>query len=204
LINLWKPKALEFMAHNTDSDEWLLCLSLDVSKMDQSAFAKQIFEDRLAFANVHIEWYRRKKRQKKVLSIWMRVASLLLVATGGMCPLIANFVAYPMADYGYFLLATGGALLLLDRLLGISSSWIRFMKAAQKIESTVELFRLNLASVISRFESPEPSHRHEILELAKQFTIEIETVIELETKEWEREFSGAVADLEHKSSSARS
>jgi hypothetical protein len=87
---------------------------------------------------------------------------------------------------GYVLLALGGALLLADRIFGISSGWARFMVAAVDIEAKAEVFRVK---IISAAYQAKPSSNDNILQLCLEFTELISACIVGETKTWVSEFN---------------
>jgi hypothetical protein len=143
----------------------------------------------IAAAERNINWYRTKKRPKEHLSRILRCAALLLAIVGGLCPLLPEISKIDPGRYGYILLAAGGGLLLFDKLFGLSSSWMRFIAAAQEIEALLDTFRVDWASEKTKLIAPAATSGNDPrFQLIKEFLANMHAVIERETNEWKLEF----------------
>jgi hypothetical protein len=131
------------------------------------------------------------------LSVFLRCTALLLAIVGGLCPLLPEMSKVDASRYGYILLAAGGGLLLFDKHFGLSSSWMRFMAAAQEIEALLDAFRVDWASEKSKLNTPAiPSGSDPRFQLIKDFLVNMHAIIERETNEWRAEFQKGVVHFE--------
>jgi hypothetical protein len=157
-----------------------------------------IYDYAINVALTNINWYRSKKKRKQFFSSALRCLALLLVLLGGICPLLPVDIKKDFGSYGYFLLALGGGLLLFDRLFGLSSSWMRFMLAAQELEAHLDVFRVDWATQTARGishagDTEEIDTRYD---LVKDFLINVHRTIERETNEWKAEFQKNIVHFE--------
>jgi hypothetical protein len=163
----------------------------------KSAELCMMYDHAVAAAERNIDWYRSKKAPKQRLSLVVRCTALLLAIVGGLCPLFSEMSKIDLSRYGYILLAAGGGLLLFDKLFGLSSSWMRFMGAAQEIEALLDAFRVDWASEKARLITPETTSASDPrFQLTKEFLINMHAVIERETNEWKAEFQKGVVHFE--------
>lgn len=100
-----------------------------------------------------IAWYLRRKRWPAFLSRTTRHLAVLLFVFGSLMPLLGSLelswvpsqakigVAYA-GNLGYVLLAFAGALVIADRFLGFSTTWMRFMTTQMAMQRELEGFQL--------------------------------------------------------------
>jgi hypothetical protein len=156
-----------------------------------------VYKHAVAAAERNINWYLTKKKPKQQLSYFVRCTALLLAIVGGLCPLLPEVGKIDASRYGYILLAAGGGLLLFDKLFGLSSSWMRFMAAAQEIEALLDAFRVDWASEKSKLNTiATTSSSDPRFQLIKDFLINMHAIIERETNEWRAEFQKGVVHFE--------
>jgi hypothetical protein len=167
----------------------------DFAKGDQkSPDLCMLYDYAVAAAGRNISWYRTKKKPTQRLCLFVRCAALLLAIVGGLCPLLPKLDA---SRYGYILLAAGGGLLLFDKLFGLSSSWMRFMAAAQEIEALLDEFRVDWASEKSKLTTPATtSDGDPRYQLIRDFLVGMHAIIQRETNEWKAEFQKGVVHFE--------
>jgi hypothetical protein len=171
---------IDFAEHNQESPE--LC---------------KLYEYAVATAERNIDWYRTKKKPKQQLSHSVRCTALLLAIVGGLCPLLPEVSKIDVSRYGYILLAAGGGLILFDKLFGLSSSWMRFMVAAQEMEALLDAFRVDWASEKSKLNTPATtSDSDPRFQLIKDIFANMHAIIERETNEWKAEFQKGVVHFE--------
>lgn len=148
-----------------------------------------------------INWYRRKKQGKQLASKAIRFIALLSVIVGGLMPLWSD-ATLGINSYkaGYMFLGVGGALLLFDRMFGISSGWMRFMVAAQQLEALRDDFRL--ASTAIRGRNPQESKEllADAARCAQEYLNRTHAIVLDETGKWVSEFESSIARLEKISS----
>jgi hypothetical protein len=138
-----------------------------------------------------INWYLRDKRGKKRLSQLLRAASILLVAAGGLQPLLAaGGVSWASSDWGYVLLALAAACIGFDRFLGVSSAWMRDIITAQALQRHLATFQLAWAAACAQVASgpggDQPLTAR--LTLLQQFGDDLQDLVQSETTEWVTEF----------------
>ena len=151
-------------------------------------------------------WYRRKKGPRQLVSLYIRFASLVVIFLGGLCPLVpSDSLRFNPHPFGYLLLATGGGLFLFDKFFGVSSSWMRYMVAAQQIEAELERFAFEWLKVqASRTETDGSSFNPiPLITLASNTLGQISAIVQHETLEWVGEFQNnqtQFSDMASKSS----
>jgi hypothetical protein len=164
---------------------------------DSQQGAHQLFTDRIRVAQTYISWYRRKKDGKKRFSLLLRIAALGLLGAGGIAPLLGLIGPTKLSGFGYPLLAAGGGIFLLDNMLGISTSWMRFMATAVKLEAALDEFRVKWASIelLNGQFSDSSKIVEPLTELASEFTSTIHKLVDEETRGWITEFSSSSNEL---------
>lgn len=172
------------------TDQWALPIA-------GASLPRDFVSDRLAFARGHANWYRRKKRGLQFISKTLRLFAIAFITAGGIVPLLAQTGLPVPAEFGYVLLALGGACLLADRIFGVSSGWARYMVAAMDIEGLAEVFRARAVELES---GSSPDCADLIMSLCKDFTVSINEVISAETDVWVKDFSNSRDELARLSS----
>jgi hypothetical protein len=127
-------------------------LQKPLEAVDRFRVLDEVYSYVEAFGSEQLRWYKEKKRLllRQVASLWIRFVSLLFLLVGFLCPLlpsrfsdwITDWFRTPPSQFGYFMIAFGGGLLLFDRLFGVSSSWMRFAWAHLEIEGLLDEFRI--------------------------------------------------------------
>jgi hypothetical protein len=133
----------------------------------------------------------------------LRGLAILLAAAGGLQPLAAAAGGTTGAQlgggnlaWGYVMLAAAGVCVALDRILGLSSRWMRDITTAQKIQQRLVDFQFDWAELNARDAvGPEPVPVHDYLTLLRAFLSDISSITQEETSEWVNEFQSAVAQL---------
>jgi conflict system pore-forming effector with SLATT domain len=137
-----------------------------------------------------ISWYREKKRSKQLVSQCLRFSAVVLAVAGGICPLTTGvFRDMPeLVRLGYVLLAMAGGIVLLDRMFGFSSSWLRFMIAAQDIENELDQFRIEWLQRSIGASSAKENSVVDCLLLMRRFLEKVHGFVAHETRKWSDEF----------------
>ena len=149
-------------------------------------------------AQERISWYRRKKEAKRRWSLALRIIALFVGIAGGMCPLLGGAVGgIRLERLGYALLGLAGGLVLFDKLFGLSSSWMRFMAAAQEIERLHDAFVMEWSeSAIAYAEEDGRAEVTHSIELLRQFIDSVHMVVKQEMDAWIVEFQSNLTSLE--------
>lgn len=160
-------------------------------------------------------WYFSRKGGRAKASRVLRVTAVVLSILGGLVPLvIAIFGSRPswaaslgldvirFGQLGYLLLAIAAGLVLLDRLFGLSTGWMRYIVAMQAIEKARESFRLDWAALsrkLSLTPAGTPDHAEAVDKLVQRVRaviVEVKEHSEKETQAWIQEFQSNLSQFE--------
>jgi hypothetical protein len=161
-------------------------------------------------ANQVSTWYWRSKAGVALRSRFLRFLAVVLLTIGGLAPLVK--AAFPMigtrtgidiAQLGYVFLAGGGACLGLDKYLGYSSAWSRYILAATAITMAISDFRLNWIGLTAkrRGQSPKDEDLTALIELCKVLNTKVNTILQDETVSWDKEARSLQSELDAKAKS---
>src|SRR4051812_11457226 len=149
-------------------------------------------------AQDQIRWYWDKKRSQAAMSMRLRFVAIILVAFGGLVPILkatlpvtltARF-PFDFGQSGYLLIGLAAGCMALDRYFGYSTAWIRYVTTAMAIEKSLEEFRLDWTRqmAILRGASPTPEQLTTLIQTCGGFSLAIRSQVEQETKAWVVEF----------------
>jgi len=157
-------------------------------------------------------WYWQHKGAKALWSQIIRFAVWALATVGGLLPIMAVvfkefFRHLPLTKdshldltnglWASLLLGMAAGLLGLDKGFGFSSGWARYVLTATNIRKSLEDFRLDWAALRAKAGSPLTEEKvAPLLERAKQFRSEVESLVLQETKDWVTEFQSTMAQME--------
>jgi SMODS and SLOG-associating 2TM effector domain 2 len=168
----------------------------DGSPADKHKALNDIYEYVERYAATQWNWYKAKTRlnSRRVLSLWIRVPSLLFFLLGGLCPLLpaetVNKNLY--MQWGYFLIALGAGFLLLDRRFGVSSSWMRFIMSPLQIGRHLNIFRTSWTKT-RLLAANSPDEAAQLLSIAEETLLAIHNIVIAETNAWSTEFDSNLA-----------
>jgi hypothetical protein len=148
-------------------------------------------------------WYWRAKIWKARLSQGIRFVAWVLAAIAGLLPIMGALLpdgqTHTLANglWASLLLGVAAALLGLDKAFGYSSGWARYVLTATNIRKALEEFRLDWAELVARAgPSPTPEQVTPLIERARRFRVDVETLVLQETKDWVAEFQASTAQME--------
>jgi len=151
-------------------------------------------------ADEQIAWYWRGKRPMAAMSQWLRFVAIILTTIGGLVPIAvtSGVLANRFAQYGYLLLGLAGGCVLLDRFFGYSTTWIRFITAALRLEKLKAEFQMDWAILMAKLagELPRQDQVGQLLQRVKDFSSAIDAQVDQETQAWVAEFQSSLAQLE--------
>ncbi len=164
---------------------------------------RRMYENAQARAMEAADWYLDDRVRMRFASQVLRGLAILLAAAGGLQPLAAaaggttgEQLGGGNLAWGYVLLAAAGVSVALDRILGLSSRWMRDIMTAQKIQQRLVNFQFDWAELNARDSlGAEPVPVHDYLALLRAFLSDISSITQEETSEWVSEFQSAVAQL---------
>lgn len=144
------------------------------------------------------QWYIREKRSKAFVSKVLRISAVILLAVGGIVPVLALLTDRAVdPEWGYIGLLVGAAAMLLDRGFGFSSSWSRYVMAAMQVRRWLTKFQLEWAQVqadlIDRQVKPDDVKARLII--LASFAQELGRLVESETALWASEFHNELREL---------
>jgi hypothetical protein len=196
LVELFTGNSKNIDAHSDDIPNW------DPARPEPSLTEIHIYV--LEEAAKSTQWYWKNKGSKAFLSRLIRFAVWALAAVGGLLPIIGALLEdhFPNLDltnglWASLLLGTAAALLGLDKGFGFSSGWARYVLTATNIRKSLEEFRLDWTLLRAKAggaltaESVAP-----LIERAKQFRSDVESLVLQETKDWVTEFQSTMAQME--------
>ncbi len=158
----------------------------------------------LSTAEERTEWYRKRSRNFRGWSKYLRIFTLILAALGILAPLYESILnaggrempaflppGINLVELGYLSLAFGGVLYLFDKAFGLSRGWIRFMTTLIRLQNRIRIFQMEWIGVLA--EKPEGPAR---VSLMHGFISDINKITETETIQWAAEFENSLALLE--------
>jgi hypothetical protein len=161
-----------------------------------------IFDYATTLAEENIAWYGRKKRQKQIGAIALRVVAILAGICAGLIPILSQITAAsgPTAiqpGWASIALLIAAGAIALDRFYGFSSAWIRFVSTGLQLRSALHDFHLawqiRLASSSGNLQAEDIAAG---LAACRGFVAEIDKLVQKETAEWMGEFKTVLKDIE--------
>ena len=156
-------------------------------------------------ASDYSQWYDRKKKPFKIWSKSLRFFAIVFAAVGALCPLIdaTGVFSNPadlqnrliLAQWGYVFLAVAASIAGFDYYFGHSSGWMRFIVTQVSIERALKEFQYDWVLLKIQQEN-NPGNTPIFLQRAKDFTLQIETIVKEETDTWVAEFQTNISQLE--------
>lgn len=171
-----------------------------------------LFDHAREDANEAINWYLRKKRPKKVVAMLCRIAALAMGGVAALLPLIAQIgerdggsVIAVLENVGALepvsitiALALAAGALVVDRVWGASSGWLRFIATELKLRDHLEAFELDWQRERARWQGQPPTHAQvdAMFDKLTVFTAQVNAILQEETRVWMEEFRSSLRELE--------
>jgi len=147
-----------------------------------------------------INWYIKRKQIKSIGSKILRIGAILFVLIGAMLPILRGIDWFQLQDchYGYIALALAGTCIVIDKFMGFSSSWMRYMTTAISLQKALIDFQTDWMLIWSEItdDVPTADQQHKLLQRIKGFRLKIITEIERETHLWTNEFQSNLSQME--------
>jgi len=134
-----------------------------------------------------IAWYLDKKRPKRIGARALRLGAIVATTVAGIIPLLAQIstsngqpqIAPARASVALVLAV---ALVGLDRFLGLSSAWMRFLTTEIQIRNTLQAFQLDWEIQRASWKGAAPSDAQvqEMLGRCKVFLVQVNALMEQE------------------------
>lgn len=153
------------------------------------------------------EWYRRDRVRKRRGARALRLAAVCLAAAGIALPLASAAAGDGPTVWGYVALLGAAVCLGLDRVLGLSSGWMRDVATAQAIERRLDALRFDWAAesvreVLGPAEGTAGEAAERCLSLLRRFCEDVTDLVRLETADWMVEFGAGAGPLRTQSAPA--
>jgi hypothetical protein len=150
-----------------------------------------------------IKWYFESKADKKMWAIWLRVISILLASAGALVPILSQIITDKNGDqiiapaWASVALVLAGVLVALDRFLGCSSSWIRYISTELRLQKLLGEFQIDWQRERSQWKEtgPDDEQIEAMFTLAKEFIQEVDKLIIEETNAWIAEFQTVLKQI---------
>lgn len=150
-----------------------------------------------------IDWYLKSKRSKKRWAILLRVISILLVFAAALLPILSQVILDKkgeqiiMPAWASVALVLAGLFVALDRFLGYSSSWIRYISTELRLQTLLDKFQVEWQCERSKLKAtgPEDQQRQTLCAMAKEFIQQADKLILEETNTWIIEFQSALKQI---------
>jgi hypothetical protein len=168
---------------------------LDWTPERRAASLAAVFRHAVAFAQGAEKWYAERRRAKRWGGRTLRIGAIVLGAVAAILPVLAQIdandakaAAIPPA-WATVALAGAATLVALDRFLGFTSGWMRFMAAELEITRLRHGFEYDWQERLVTL-SPTPSEEEAIalIDRARQLVLAIDDAIAAETGTWVTEF----------------
>lgn len=176
---------------------------------------RELVGQAIARAEADIRWYEKHARKKAFASRTCHYLGILLGVAGGLCPLLpVTFVAGWMAaeplqaeagikSLGFILLALAAGVVLLDRVFGYSSSWMRYKLAQMKLEYALERYRIQTSGLLATDSNTADSElATAVFRATENFSATVSGIVLSETEAWISQHNAALL-LEHANRSDR-
>jgi hypothetical protein len=107
------------------------------------------------------------------------------------------------ASWATVALAFGAFFIAIDRFLGCTSGWIRYIRSSQKLSLLQTEFRMDWEKLrMSLQKNPaDDSGIQNGMELCRDFLKDVYTVVKSETDQWAQDFQKSLAEFEEKGKS---
>ncbi|HEY5532144.1 MAG TPA: SLATT domain-containing protein [Candidatus Anoxymicrobiaceae bacterium] len=154
-------------------------------------------------AKAAINYYITKTKWNRRMGWGIRLVSAISVAVAAVLPTISQLLTNSAGHtklppvYATLAAAFAAALFGLDRTLGWSNAWIRYMKTAGAIHTLLDGFNLQWSKARSRLsrKGPQVTEIPQMIDLAKEFVDRVNKTIETETKTWISDYKKASAEF---------
>ncbi len=143
-----------------------------------------------------IEWYQRKRGKKRLGSILTRTSAIALAGIGAICPLIEAALGkeWNLGNWGYVLIALAGLVFWVDRFLGFSTGWMRYIMAEMTLQRNLKQFQFQWTAL--QLDLSVTDKLPKLIELSNKFVDQVDAIVIDETTAWVSEFQSNLSQIE--------
>lgn len=150
-----------------------------------------VFTHAVGLAHGAEDWYAGRRRGKRIGGRSLRVGAIVLGAVAAVLPVVAQIGGGNGIPPGWATIALAAAAMLvaLDRFLGFTSGWMRYMATELAITRLRHDFEYEWQERLVTLPS-EPSHEDSValIELARTLVLAVDDAISAETGTWAVDF----------------
>ncbi|MCP4347745.1 MAG: SLATT domain-containing protein [Desulfobacterales bacterium] len=139
-------------------------------------------------------WYYENRRGKKFMGYALRIGAIIAMAIGGIIP-IMDFIPPFIATV---FISVAALLVMLDRFVGFTTSWIRFILTGQELAQLLEAFRLDWQHRKVGLENNkiDAEQAEELIFLCRTFLMQVHDIMRKETEMWATEFQNMLKEID--------
>lgn len=140
-----------------------------------------------------LAWYGRAKRSKQWMAIVLRWVALVSVAAGGVAPMLLELLPESLdirAGWASIVFGLAAAALAVDRYLGFSSGWMRYVTVMMKVNALVQRYEILVERERVKWGAGEPTGEQVgvLLDASQNCLTELHQLVQDETNLWMTEF----------------
>lgn len=161
---------------------------------------EQLYQATVAQVQSSKDWYTRNIRGKKNWAQLLRIAALGLLGIGTIVPVlldVSGLQGIP-ASITTLVLALGAGCIGLDRFLGFSSAWMRFLTTEMTIKARLEAFKYEWEAEQIRWGGAPPTMEQTLAMVNRCAALhnEVLALVRDETQMWVQEFQASLKALD--------
>lgn len=153
-----------------------------------------------------LHWYEVSQRAKRRGARITRSVAIVFGALAAILPTVVTALPDRLGDYQVARLnpvatalgVLAGTMILLDKLYGFSSSWIRYATTYQTIQGNLEAFKLGWQRKLFEVQPAQASSEQvrALFDFLGAFLASVNAAVQGETQSWVAEFKGALNELD--------
>ena len=176
--------------------------NFDWANQPEDVIIQDVF--RLVEARViaSINWYLSEKKRKALWSRLLRFVAVVGVASGAATPLLAQMSNSISLVWGYLALGVAAFAVGMDRALGFSATWLRYMRTAVHLQQILKRAQLEWANCSVARGRSLPVERAWLILI--NLDEEASRIIRDETEEWSIDTRSQLRDMEGRAKSQAS
>ncbi len=150
-----------------------------------------------------IDWYFRKRGRKRSIGLTIRILAILAAGIGVLIPVVSSLIkkddGMPMipATWAAVALLIGAGLIWVDRFLGATSGWLRYMSTGLRTAELLDRANLQWLRLQQSWDqTPTDDQATHALHVMRELNAEIHALIREESDQWMEEFRSSLKQLD--------